>query len=69
MAHLLETHRDKETMTKPFFNVEFPPDQVAQADRLEVWGSDFEEGGKDYSLYRLMSGESKVIAEQRSDGY
>lgn len=69
MAHLIDTHRDKPTMANPFTGVTFTSEQVEQADRVEIWGSDFSEADGDYCMYRLMAGESKVIAERRMDGY
>ncbi len=67
-CRLENTFTDKNDMKKPFFTVEFTDEQVAQADRCEVWCSKFETGGTDFNLFRLMAG-SRLIAEIRQDGY
>lgn len=67
-CHLEQTFTHKKEMTEPFFNVHFPVDKVAQADRCEVWSSNFSTGGNDYNIFRLMAG-NRVVAEIRRDGY
>lgn len=68
MPYLYQTIHDVKSMEEPFFGVTFPPAQVAEADRLEVWASSFQEGGGDYSEFRLMKGETQV-AVKRISGY
>ena len=68
-SYLIETVRDKATMTEPFPGVTFPPDQVAQADRLEIYGSKYNPSSDpDFCMYRLMKGD-KQIACLRKDGF
>jgi hypothetical protein len=42
--------------------VRFSDEDVAKADRLEIWGTSFNEGGSDYCDYRLMDGDTVVVS-------
>lgn len=48
--------------------VTFSDEQIEMADRLEVWGTNFNEGTEDYCEYRLMNGDT-VIVNRRVAGY
>lgn len=67
---LVDTIRDKLEMRRPAKGVCFTHEQVAQADRLEVWFSKITPGEvSDFRWFRLMKGEGRVIAEHRQDGF
>jgi len=66
--YLNETITQPERMAKPSFNVRFPAETVAKADRLEVWSSSFNDPGPDRNEFRLMAG-SECLATVHQSGY
>jgi len=69
--YLVDTITEKNTIKRdPMITmfVSFPEADIDQADRLEVWGSSFNEGSEDCCEYRLMKGK-EAIATKRVNGY
>lgn len=50
------------------FGPGFSSEVAAKADRLEIWGSSFEDAGPDFTEFRLMAGDV-VIEKRRVLGY
>ena len=65
--YLVESH-DKDSMendpifkgTVNFCNVKIPP----EADRCEIWGTSFDDGGSDYCEYRFFKGDIRINTQQ-----
>ena len=53
---------------KPYFGVQFGPDELKDADRIEVWGSSFEDAGGDFCRYQIMR-ENEVLYQIEDSGY
>jgi hypothetical protein len=67
--YLYQTITDKANMQDggnfiPVFN----PDHIAQADKMEVWATDMNDTGNDYTVFKLMIGD-KIIAQKTKRGY
>jgi hypothetical protein len=43
--------------------------QCQEADKLEIWGTNHDDPGPDFTLFQLFDRNGKVIAEKRIDGY
>lgn len=50
------------------FGAGFDPQQVAEADRLEIWHSAFSDPGPDFNEFRLFRGET-LMGVRRTEGY
>ena len=68
--HLVNTVKKDDILSDPLITMfAVPPkDKVEESDRLEVWGSDFDDEGDDYCEYRLMNG-TEVVWQRRIAGY
>lgn len=65
--YLVETIQDKKRMSGGFLPT-FKQEEIDKADRLEVWGSSFNEDGGDYNIFKLMQGDT-VVARKIISGY
>lgn len=65
--YLYMTKHGSEMQGDGFFQPKFDEDKVAQADRLEIWATNFEDNGE-YCDFRLMQGDT-VIASKTIQGY
>jgi hypothetical protein len=45
------------------------PQAAATVRTLELWGSSFNDPGKDWCEYRALDADGKLIAKRRSEGY
>lgn len=72
MVHHIKTYTDEKSIrTNAFgpFTPDFPKDEVAQAVKLEIWGSDYDEPGGDYCEFRLIGKDGVQISAARVSGY
>jgi len=65
--YLVETITKKEAMVGSFMPA-FDKQAVAEADKLEVWGSSFADGGEDFTEFRLIKA-GTVICKKCMSGY
>jgi hypothetical protein len=74
MPHLMKTLEDREqirpeaSQSHPF-GPEFSNEQINQAAKMEVWGSQFHESGGDYVEFKLFCCHGQLIAQKRIGGY
>lgn len=69
--YLVQTYKKtmRETASShPPFGPAFTDEQINQADKLEVWGSSFNDPGDDFCEFRLMKN-NKIIFSKRVDGF
>lgn len=70
MPHKISETTDKTQMREPRpFGPGFPGAKVEKAERMEVWGSSFNDAGGDYCEFRLFDDAGRQIAQSRVDGY
>lgn len=50
------------------FGPGFAKEEIAQADRMEVWCSSFGDPGSDFNEFRLLK-DNSVLASRRIEGY
>jgi hypothetical protein len=50
------------------FGPRFSDEEVDKSDKLEVWGTSFDDEGDDYCEFRLLK-ENEIISTKRVDGY
>lgn len=67
--YLNEIITDKINMLHPSFQVEFTKAEVEQADRVEVWSSEFNDPGPDCNQFLLIGGDKKVIRAVEQPGF
>ena len=68
--YLDSTTTKKELMTSPPpFGGGFTKEQAAQATRMELWGSDWNEPAPDYCKFRLFDEKNTMIGEKYVLGY
>jgi hypothetical protein len=71
--HLINTatgeQAKKEAASSPPFGPGFGTDVTTQTEKLEVWGSDFKEGGDDYCLFKAIAADGQVVGQRRVGGY
>jgi len=69
--HLIDRYEGNEEVkivAGCFLGVKFSDDEIAQADRMEVWGSSFKDPGPDFCEYRLVK-DGETFAKQRTEAY
>lgn len=66
--YLHDTITDKTSMVGVMMPSFASKEDIAKADRLEIWASSFEDSGDDFTLFKLMQGD-KVISQKRVNGY
>jgi hypothetical protein len=66
--YLMETKTGDSMQGNGMFSPKFTEDELAKADRLEVWATNFDDAGGDYCDFRLMNGD-KVIVSKQIQGY
>jgi hypothetical protein len=59
--------QDKATLRPPF-GPGFSATEAADADKMEVWHTQFKDPGPDYSEFRLFKG-GRQVGSKRIDGY
>ena len=71
MAFLSDIVRGEEMkkMNEMWVGPKFTPEQMEQAELMEVWYSGVEDLGPDYTEFRLLSLDNTVIATKRVEGY
>jgi len=68
--HKVSETKNKGEMTEAApFGPGFPGAKVEVAERMEVWGSGFNDPGPDFCEFRLFDAEGRKIASRRVDGY
>ena len=63
-----ETDVVAEAIRRPPFGPEFTPKQAGAADKMEVWGSSFDDPGPDFCEFRLLQA-NQIVATKRVAGY
>jgi hypothetical protein len=68
--HLVETYEGQAAIRNSvcFFLFPFNDTELAKADRLEIWGSSFNDPGEDFTEYRLIKN-GVAINTKRQAGY
>ena len=51
------------------FGPGFPKETADQAERLEIWASEFSEPGPDYCEFRLFGAQGQSLGTRRQAGY
>lgn len=51
------------------FGPGFPAEIVKLTSKIEVYGSDFDEPGPDYCLFRVFNESGQTVGERRVNGY
>ena len=68
--YLIERVTEKQAMQQPApFGPGVPGDVAARTDRVEVWGSSFDDNGADFCEFRLFDAQGNLIAVNRVAGY
>jgi len=58
-----------QAIARPPIGPGFTTEDALNAERMEIWGSDFTEEGPDYCLFKLFGEKNVVLATQRVEGY
>ena len=72
MPAVYETHEGVEAIMRVnigFAGPQFGPEKIAQAVKMEVWGSSFSDPGPDWCRFDLLDAEGTRIATHTSPGY
>jgi len=71
--HLIVAHDGKHAVQAAAeripFGPGFPEEIAKRTAKLEVWGSDFNEPGNDYCLFRAFDVAGATVGERRVNGY
>ncbi len=59
----------KQAAAPPPFGPGFIPEIVAETETLEVHGSEFNEPGPDYCVFRAFDAEGHIVGTKRINGY
>ena len=72
-VHLIESRDGERARTaakdRVPFGPGFPDAVTARTERLEVWGSSFNDPGHDFCLFRAFDAAGQMVAERRIAGY
>ena len=72
-VHLIESRDGKRAKKaaeeRAPFGPGFPESVATRTERLEVWGSSFNDPGPDLCLFRAFDAAGQVVAERKVAGY
>lgn len=58
-----------EALTSPPFGPRFTEEQVSKAVKMEIWCTNFSDPGDDYTEFRLIDAEGKIISTKTINGF